>query len=164
MKSSTNRSNFGAPSIVLIVTVIGIVLFSLLAFKSSFNERKLAVKSAEGMALRADMNLKAELVTAELDDWFCNEKSPDEDKIADFLLTYYEDVISVDDIYEEDGVFDLSFTYVYTPEENPGAFDEYNMGMQIGLCFDSHSGKLEKTMWKIVRTDEEEDYMLILPD
>lgn len=164
MKSSTGRSNFGAPSIVLIVTVIGIVFFSLLAFKSSFNEKKLALKSAEGMSLRADMNKKAELIVAELDDWLCYEKAPDEDSITEFLLTKFENIVSINEFYEDEDVFDFSFTYVSTPEESIGMFEKYNLGMQIGLRYDNSSGKLEKTTWKIIRTDEEEDYLLILPD
>lgn len=154
----------GGASVILILLVLALSVFALLALRSSYNERKLARRTAESVQDYYKMDARAEKLFARIDallgDAYSDRDAPVEaDVVSDALF----EISGVTDVLVEDGlVTGVSYEIGHERQEN--------ISLQVELVMNFGAGESEGTdnfvqirKWKMV-TAESGEYELEITD
>ena len=144
------KANLGGPSIILIILVLALSIFALLGLRSSSNEKKLAVKTAESIADYYKMNARAEEILAQAEDILatCGEDTAAEQ------LSGIPEVSNVTADGTNGGISKVEYFVVSESNDRTG----------LDVCLTFNGNDLVPSKWKVVVKEPEEGYEIILLD
>ena len=149
-KGNSIKANLGGPSIILIILVLALSIFALLALRSSSGEKKLAKKTAESVSEYYKMNGRAEEIFALADEIISNNGAENAKEQLSGIPEVKE--VVMDDV--NGTVSKVKFFVTAESNERTG----------LDVCLSFNGKELTPEKWKVVVSEPEEEYEMILLD
>lgn len=158
MKEKNNllRSMVGAPSIMLIIVVIGMSIFAMLALRSCLNEQRLATKAAEATKDYYRIESMVETSIAQIDDILAKEN-------ADNIINKINDVNYVTAIEYNEEIKSYIITLLAAIDSDTEA-DASSLELNVRISFSKATGKISVLEWRTSHKPLGQAYEIPLPD
>ncbi len=146
----------GAPSIMLIIVVIGMSIFAMLALRSCLNEQRLAVKAAEATKDYYRIESMAETSIALIDDILAKENDAD-------ILNKISDVNYVTAIEYNEEAKSYIVTLLVAIDSDTES-DAASLELNAKVAFNKATGKQSVLEWRTTHKSFGQASAIPLPD
>ncbi len=146
----------GAPSIMLIIVVIGMSIFAMLALRSCLNEQRLAVKAAEATKDYYRIESMAETSIASIDDILAKESASD-------IINKINDVNYVTAIEYNEETKSYIVTLLAAIDSDTES-DASSLELNAKVAFNQATGKQSVLEWRTTHKSLGQAYEITLPD